>query len=32
MMKTEKASILEFVDIWYSEKTWKGLQDKVIRA
>jgi enoyl-CoA hydratase/carnithine racemase len=32
MMKSEKASILEFVDIWYSEKTWKGLQEKVIRA
>lgn len=32
MMKREKASILEFVDIWYSEKTWKGLQEKVIRA
>jgi Delta3-Delta2-enoyl-CoA isomerase len=32
MTKREKASILEFVDIWYSEKTWKGLQDKVIRA
>jgi enoyl-CoA hydratase/carnithine racemase len=32
MMKREKASILEFVDIWYSEKTWKNLQQKVIRA
>ncbi len=32
MMKREKASILEFVDIWYSEKTWKNLQEKVIRA
>lgn len=32
MMKREKASILEFVDIWYSEKTWKGLQEKVIRT
>jgi enoyl-CoA hydratase/carnithine racemase len=32
MTKREKASILEFVDIWYSEKTWKGLQDKVILA
>ena len=32
MMKREKASILEFVDIWYSENTWKGLQQKVIRA
>jgi 3,2-trans-enoyl-CoA isomerase len=32
MMKREKASILEFVDIWYSEKTWNNLQQKVIRA
>jgi 3,2-trans-enoyl-CoA isomerase len=32
MMKREKASILEFVDIWYSEKTWKNLQEKVIRV
>jgi 3,2-trans-enoyl-CoA isomerase len=32
MTKREKASILEFVDIWYSEKTWKGLQEKVIHA
>jgi enoyl-CoA hydratase/carnithine racemase len=32
MMKREKASILEFIDIWYSEKTWKGLQEKVIHA
>jgi 3,2-trans-enoyl-CoA isomerase len=32
MMKREKTSILEFVDIWYSENTWKNLQQKVIRA
>jgi enoyl-CoA hydratase/carnithine racemase len=32
MMKREKASILEFVDIWYSEKTWKNLKEKVIRS
>lgn len=32
MMKREKASILEFVDIWYSENTWKNLQQKVIRS
>lgn len=32
MMKREKASILEFVDIWYSENTWKQLQAKVIRT
>lgn len=32
MMKREKTSILEFVDIWYSENTWKSLQQKVIRA
>jgi len=31
MMQREKASILEFVDIWYSENTWKQLQEKVIR-
>jgi len=28
----EKDSILEFVDIWYSEETWKQLQDKTIRS
>jgi enoyl-CoA hydratase/carnithine racemase len=28
----ERQSILDFVDIWYSEKTWKNLQDKVIHA
>jgi enoyl-CoA hydratase/carnithine racemase len=30
MRKKEKESILEFVDIWYSENTWKNLQDKKI--
>ena len=27
MMQRERASILEFVDIWYSEPTWANLQD-----
>ncbi|MBW2607262.1 MAG: enoyl-CoA hydratase/isomerase family protein [Deltaproteobacteria bacterium] len=27
MMRRERASIREFVDIWYSEKTWGNLQD-----
>ncbi len=26
MVKSEEASIREFVDIWYSESTWKNLQ------
>ena len=30
MKRKEKASILEFVDIWYSERTWNQLQDKKI--
>jgi len=30
MKRKERASILEFVDIWYSENTWKNLQDKKI--
>jgi len=30
IMKRERASILEFVDIWYSEATWRNLQDKKI--
>jgi len=30
--RREKDSILEFVDIWYSETTWKQLQDKTIRS
>ncbi|MEN6466282.1 MAG: enoyl-CoA hydratase/isomerase family protein [Syntrophaceae bacterium] len=28
----ERQSILEFVDIWYSDRTWKNLQDKVIHS
>ncbi|NPU83243.1 MAG: enoyl-CoA hydratase/isomerase family protein [Syntrophaceae bacterium] len=28
----ERASLLEFVDIWYSEKTWKLLKEKQIRS
>lgn len=28
----ERQSILDFVAIWYSEKTWRNLQDKVIRT
>jgi hypothetical protein len=32
MMKREKDSILEFVDIWYSENTWRNLQGKVIHT
>jgi enoyl-CoA hydratase/carnithine racemase len=28
----ERQSILDFVDIWYSERTWKNLQDKVIHS
>lgn len=31
-VRREKDSILEFVDIWYSENTWKQLQDKTIRS
>ncbi|MCP4178896.1 MAG: enoyl-CoA hydratase/isomerase family protein [bacterium] len=27
MLKRERESIREFVDIWYSEPTWKNLQD-----
>lgn len=30
MKKNERDSIREFVDIWYSESTWKTLQDKKI--
>ena len=26
MVKREKDSIREFVDIWYSEETWKNLE------
>ncbi|MFB3924999.1 MAG: enoyl-CoA hydratase/isomerase family protein [Syntrophales bacterium] len=32
MKKRERDSILEFVDIWYSEATWKRLQGKVIHG
>ncbi|MGZ3649273.1 MAG: enoyl-CoA hydratase/isomerase family protein, partial [Syntrophales bacterium] len=32
MMKRERESILQFVDIWYSEKTWNNLKEKVIRS
>jgi len=28
----EMQSILDFVDIWYSEKTWRNLQDKLIHS
>lgn len=31
-IKKEQESISEFVDIWYSENTWKNLQDKVIHG
>ncbi len=27
MMKRERDSVLEFADIWYSERTWKNLQE-----
>jgi 3,2-trans-enoyl-CoA isomerase len=30
MSQREKQSIIEFVDIWYSENTWKKLQEKTI--
>jgi enoyl-CoA hydratase/carnithine racemase len=32
IMKREKDSILEFVDIWYSETTWRNLQEKKIHS
>ena len=32
ILKREKISILEFVDIWYSESTWKNLQGKNIHS
>lgn len=32
MIRKEKDSISEFVDIWYSENTWQKLQDKQIRS
>jgi len=30
--RREKNSLLEFVDIWYSENTWKNLQGKTIQS
>jgi Delta3-Delta2-enoyl-CoA isomerase len=30
--KREKESLHEFIDIWYSESTWRQLQDKVIHG
>jgi hypothetical protein len=30
MRRRERDSIREFVDIWYSESTWKTLQEKTI--
>jgi enoyl-CoA hydratase/carnithine racemase len=32
MERTERASIEEFVRIWYSEKTWARLQGKTIHG
>jgi enoyl-CoA hydratase/carnithine racemase len=32
IMKRERDCILEFVDIWYSESTWKNLQGKNIHS
>ncbi len=32
MVKREKDSIQEFVDIWYSEKTWKNLEEIKIHS
>lgn len=32
ILKRERGSILEFVDIWYSESTWKNLQEKKIHS
>jgi hypothetical protein len=32
IMRRESDSILEFVDIWYSENTWKMLQEKKISS
>jgi 3,2-trans-enoyl-CoA isomerase len=28
--RKERDSLIEFVDIWYSENTWKNLQEKII--
>ena len=32
MVNREEDSIREFVDIWYSEKTWKNLQEIKIHS
>lgn len=32
ILKRERDSVLEFVDIWYSEATWRKLQEKVIHG
>jgi 3,2-trans-enoyl-CoA isomerase len=32
ILKRERDSIFEFVDIWYSESTWKNLQEKKIHS
>ncbi|HPX11820.1 MAG TPA: hypothetical protein PKW20_06020 [Syntrophales bacterium] len=32
MKRKERDSILEFVEIWYSENTWSRLQDKKIHS
>ncbi len=32
ILKREKDSILEFVDIWYSESTWRNLQERKIHS
>jgi len=32
ILKRERGSILEFVDIWYSESTWKNLQERKIHS
>jgi enoyl-CoA hydratase/carnithine racemase len=32
MARRERASIDEFVDIWYSEPTWSNLQNITIRS
>jgi Delta3-Delta2-enoyl-CoA isomerase len=32
MRAKERQSLVEFVDIWYSENTWRKLQEKTIKA
>jgi enoyl-CoA hydratase/carnithine racemase len=32
MRAKERQSLIEFVDIWYSENTWRKLQEKTIHA